>query len=65
MVSKGQKFLLHTEQEKNEILNRYIKGESGYRLAKEYGIPVSTIKTWKTKVDHFEQVTGINVAVNE
>ncbi len=58
VASKGQKFLRYTEQEKKEILNRYINGESGYQLAKEYGIPVGTIKTWKTKVDHFEQVTG-------
>ena len=58
MASKGQKFINHTEKEKNEILNRYISGESGYQLVKKYGIPVGTIKTWKTKVDHPELCTG-------
>ena len=58
MASKGQKFINHTGKEKNEILNRYISGESGYQLAKKYGIPVGTIKTWKTKVDHPELCTG-------
>ena len=58
MASKGQKFIHYTESEKNEILQRYINGESGYQLAKEYGIPVNTIKTWKTKVDHPELCSG-------
>ena len=52
MASKGQKFIHYTENEKNEILQKYINGESGYQLAKEYGIPVGTIKTWKNKVNH-------------
>ncbi len=58
MASKGQKFIRYTENEKNEILQRYINGESGYQLAEEYGIPVNTIKTWKTKIDHPELITG-------
>ena len=45
MAKKGQKFLKYNDNKKEEIINRYIKGESGYQLAKEYNIPVSTIKT--------------------
>ena len=44
---------------KNEIIQKYCNGEtSGYQLAKQYGIPVSTIKTWKYKIDHPEKITG-------
>ena len=57
MASKGQKFLTHTDEEKNEIMQRHLKGESAYQLAKEYGIPVSTIKTWKYKINHPEKIT--------
>ena len=58
MAKKGQKFLVYDNNTKDEIINRYIKGESGYQLAKEYGIPVSTIKTWKMKIDHPEKYPG-------
>ena len=58
MASKGQKFSNYSDDEKNEIIKRYKKGESGYQLAKEYGIPVGTIKTWKSRIDHPEKVTG-------
>ncbi len=58
MASKGQKFLKYSDKEKNEIIERYKNGESGYQLAKEYGIPVGTLKTWKSKIDHPEKVTG-------
>ena len=56
MASKGQKFLTHTEEEKNEIMQRHLKGESAYQLAKEYGISVNTIKTWKAKINHPEKM---------
>ncbi len=56
MALKGQKFLTHTDEEKNEIMQRHLKGESAYQLAKEYGIPVSTIKTWKDKINHPEKI---------
>ena len=58
MASKGQKFIHYTEEEKNEIVQKYTNGTSGYYLAKEYGIPVSTIKTWKYKIDHPEKYIG-------
>ena len=57
MASKGQKFIRYTDKEKNEIMQRHLKGESAYQLAKEYGIPVSTIKTWKDKILHPENIT--------
>ena len=58
MAKKGQKFIRYTEKEHQEIIQRYLNGESGYRLAKEYGIPVGTIKMWKHKIDHPEKITG-------
>ena len=58
MASKGQKFLNYTDSEKFEIIQRYKNGESGYQLAREYGIPVGTIKMWKYKIDHPERITG-------
>ena len=55
MASKGQKYNKYTQEQKTEIIARYVKGESGYRLADEYGIPVGTIKIWKRKfVNHPE-----------
>ena len=61
MARKGQKFKHYTNEEKEEILEivqRCISGESGYRLAEEYGISVGTIKTWKRKfVNHPELYT--------
>ena len=33
MASKGQRFLRYTKEEKNEIIQRYLKGESGYQLS--------------------------------
>ncbi|MEG0026398.1 MAG: hypothetical protein RR904_05200 [Bacilli bacterium] len=52
MASKGQKFINYTEQEKNEIVDKYKNGISGQFLAKEYDILIETIKTWKYKIDH-------------
>ena len=57
MASKGQRFSSYTKEEKNEIIQRYLNGESGYQLSKQYGIPVGKIKTWKTKIDHPEKIT--------
>lgn len=58
MASKGQKFIKYTQNEKEEIINKYKSGMSGYFLAKEYGIPVGTIKSWKSKIDHPEKNDG-------
>ena len=59
MASKGQKFLKYSDKEKSEIIEKYKKGESGYQLAKEYGIPVGTLKTWKSKIDHPQKISGL------
>ena len=59
IASKGQKFLKYSDEEKNEILQRYLNGESGYQLAKKYGISVNTIKTWKYKINHLEKLKYI------
>ena len=57
MASKGQKFLKHTDKEKDEIMQRHLKGESLYHLAKEYKIPVGTLKVWKYKINHPEKIS--------
>ena len=54
----AKKFLKYTEKEKEEIIRKYESGISGYYLAKEYGIPVGTIKNWKSKIDNPELITG-------
>ena len=55
MAKKGQKFNKYTKKERLEIIQRYVNGESGYRLAEEYNISVGTIKTWKRRfVNHPE-----------
>ena len=56
MAKKDQKFLKFDDEEKNEIIERYLNGESSYQLAKEYGISSNTIKTWKYKIDHPEKM---------
>ena len=57
MALKGQKFLTYTKEKKNEIIQRHLKGESLYQLAKEYEIPVGTIKGWKHKINHPEKIS--------
>ena len=59
IASKGQIFSKYTESKKEEILNQYISGVSGYYLSKIYGIPVGTIKMWKYKIDHPEKNSGL------
>ena len=49
MASKGQKFLKYTDDERNEILQKYLEGISSLSLSKESGIPAKTIRNWKRK----------------
>lgn len=50
MASKGQKFKKYPSELKNKILKEYLDGLGGERsLAKNYGIPRGTIKTWIRK----------------
>lgn len=47
MAKKGQKFNTYTVEFREEVMQRYLNGErSPTTLAKEYDIPVGTIKTW-------------------
>ena len=51
MASKGQKFKKYLSEElKKEVVNQYVSGVSSTFLAKEYGIPKGTIKTWEGKL---------------
>ena len=58
MAKKGQKQIRYTDSEKEKIVGLYKSGVSGYYLAREYELPVGTIKTWKYKLDHPEKITG-------
>ena len=58
MAKKGQKFMHYTNEEKEEILNKYLNGIPSLQLEKEYGISSSTIREWKYKTNHPELITG-------
>ena len=45
MASKGQKFNSYSDEQRMEIMNKYLSGNySSSLLSKEYNIPVKTIK---------------------
>ena len=48
----------YTNEEKEEILNKYLNGIPSLQLEKEYGISSSTIREWKYKANHPELITG-------
>ena len=48
----------YTNEEKEEILNKYLNGIPSLQLEKEYGISSSTIREWKYKTNHTELITG-------
>ena len=53
MASKGQKFKKYTIELKEEILEKYYKGEAGPKsLSKEYDVPFKTIQTWIDKINN-------------
>ena len=58
MASKGQKFQKYIQEEKEQILNEYLRGVSSTYLSKKYNIPKGTIKTWSMKVYHPEKYSG-------
>ncbi len=58
MASKGQKFRKYTENEKKEILDKYLEGYSARYLGELYGISKKTIETWKQKILHPEKNTN-------
>lgn len=50
MAKKGQKFIRYTDEERTEIVNKYLTGKYGYHsLAKEYGISWKTIESMVRK----------------
>ena len=50
MAKKGQKFLRFTDEERYEIVNKYLSNKYSYKsLAKEYGISWKTVETMVRK----------------
>ncbi len=46
MASKGQKFRRFSDEERTEIVNKYLSGKYSYQtLANEYGISWCTVHT--------------------
>ena len=53
MASKGQKFNSYSDEQRMEIMNKYLSGNySSSLLSKKYNIPVKTIKNWIYKFNH-------------
>ena len=50
MASKGQKFIKFTDEERTEIVGKYMSGKYGYKLlAREYGISWKTVESMVRK----------------
>ena len=50
MASKGQKFRRYTDEERTEIVGKYLSGKYSYtNLANEYGMSWKTVQTMVTK----------------
>ena len=52
MALKGQKYNKYSKELKEEIMNKYLnnQGTANY-LAKEYNIPLKTVKNWVYKIN--------------
>jgi len=59
MASKGQKFNKYTIELRNEIVEKYNSGIPNSQLAKEYNIPVKTIKNWEYKLKNLDKYPGL------
>ena len=60
MASKGQKFRKYSNDEKTEIVNKYLSGKYGYKiLAKEYGISWKTVESMVRKYRN----TGLTISI--
>ena len=55
MALKGRKFSKHSDELKNEILNKVKQGQSLRYIAKQYNIPFGTICSWTDKKNHPEK----------
>ena len=50
MALKGQKFIRFTDEERTEIVGKYLSGKYGYKsLAKEYDISWKTVESMVRK----------------
>jgi len=62
MASKGQKFRKYTDDERTEIVNKYLSGKYGYEiLANEYGISWKTVESMVRKY----RKTGLTISVQK
>ena len=52
MAKKGQKFKKYSSKLREEILKKYLNGDTATNLAKEYDVPVGTIYMWDYNVKH-------------
>lgn len=59
MALKGQKFMRFTDEERTEIVGKYLSGKYGYKsLAKEYDISWKTVESMVRKYKR----TGTTIA---
>lgn len=58
MANKGQKFNFYISDIKNMVLDEYKEKHNIKYLSKKYNIPEGTVKTWTSKLNHPELVTG-------
>lgn len=62
MASKGQKFIRYTDEERTEIVNKYLSGKYGYQsLAKEYNISWKTVESMVRKY----KKTGLTISIQK
>ena len=60
MAKKGQKQSLLASEFREEIIQRYAKGERNpARLSEEYGVSKKTIQNWIYKLEHPERFPGL------
>jgi transposase-like protein len=56
LAKKGQKFKRYSNAQREEILEKHIRGIPSPRLAEEYGIPEKTIRNWKRKFINYPEL---------
>ncbi|MBQ6125975.1 MAG: helix-turn-helix domain-containing protein [Erysipelotrichaceae bacterium] len=62
MAKKGQKQNPLAYEFKEEIIQRYAKGERNpTRLSEEYGVSKKTIQNWIYKLEHTERFPGLGM----
>lgn len=60
MAKKGQKFRIYSDEERTEIVNKYLSGNYSYELlAREYGMSKKSVETMVRKY----KKTGLTVLV--